>query len=177
MTRISPLRARLPLVALLALLALTGCQAAGNLFFEPAPTDPNDGYEGSLAQTGVNTEMDWGPKQNLLLSEFKALREKHTLLEKRLDTLIAENQNLKTQLNDEQDMYRLEKGSRAQIEAQFELARQKLSEQEATILSLRIEKAKLEQTALLAQIDLMQATMRDLSPGNVEASAMPPANR
>jgi len=174
MTRNNPMRFLLPIAALIA---LTGCKAASNLLFEPAPTDPNDGYEGSLAQAGVNTQMDWGPKQNLLLSEYKTLREEHNTLQKLLETLRAENQNLKTQLDDEKEMHQMEKGQRAQAEASYVLAQQKLSEQEATILSLRIEKAKLEQTALLAQIDLLQVTMEQLKPNDISEAAAPPTGQ
>ncbi|MCA8951830.1 MAG: hypothetical protein KDE27_20135 [Planctomycetes bacterium] len=163
-------------VALSATVLLTGCTALHNPF-EPAPTDPNDGYEGSLAQAGVNTEMDWGPKQELLLSEYKTLREEHQQIQRRLETVLAENQNLKTRLNDEQEAHGQEQALRAQIEAQLDLRNQKLGEQEATILSLRIEKAKAEQAALLAQMDVLRATMDQLTPANVEASAVPPAGR
>ncbi|MFO1076187.1 MAG: hypothetical protein U1E73_00510 [Planctomycetota bacterium] len=159
-----------------ASLAFSACTAAGNLLYEPKPTDPNDGYEGSLAQAGVNTEMDWGPKQNLLLTEYKTLREAHNGLQKRLDAALAESQNLKTRLNEAEDSHKREKAQRVQIEAQLELSRQKVSEQDATILSLRIEKAKVEQQALLAKIDLLKSSIDQMSPTSVEASA-PPANR
>lgn len=173
----SPLPATAGLIAMLLLLPIGACSSVPDLIFEPAPTDPNDGYEGSLTQAGVNTEMDWGPKQNLLLSEYKTLREEHARLERRLESVLAENQNLKTRLNDEQQAYKEEQALRAQIEAQLELKRQKLGEQEATILSLRIEKAKAEQAALLAKIDVLRGTMDQIAPTNVEASAVPPAGR
>ena len=159
------------------LLSLGACQGVDNLLYEPKPTDPLDGYAGSLAQAGINTEMDWGPKQNLLLSEFKTLKEEHTRLEKRLEQVLLENQNLKTQLNNETGSLQREKTVRAQAEAQLEQKQQKLREQEATILSLRIEKAKLEQQSLLARIDLLKQTMEQTAPSNVEAAATPPGNR
>ncbi|MBP8302025.1 MAG: hypothetical protein KA020_16780, partial [Planctomycetes bacterium] len=67
-----------------------------------------------------------------------------------------------------------EKRRRAEIEAQFELKNQKLREQETTILTLRIEKAKLEQANLLAKIDALKQSMPDSSANPVEASATPP---
>ena len=121
--------------------------------------------------------MDWGPKQNLLLSDFKTLKEEHTRLEKRLEQVLAENQNLKTQLNNEGTSLQREKTVRAQAEAQLELRQQKLRDQEATILSLRIEKAKLEQQNLLARIDLLKQTIDQATPSNVEAAATPPGSR
>lgn len=161
-------------LAIAVLLMLGACQGASNLLYEPKPTDPLDGYSGSLAQAGINTEMDWGPKQNLLLSEFKTLKEEHTRLEKRLEQILAENQNLKTQLGNEGKSLQSEKTVRVQAEAQLEQKQQKLREQEATILSLRIEKAKLEQQNLLAKIDMLKQTMDQTVPANVEAAATPP---
>ena len=64
------------------LLALMSCETASNLVFEPEPSDPLDGYEGSLAQAGINTDMDWGPKQSLLLDKYKTLLETHSQLKK-----------------------------------------------------------------------------------------------
>lgn len=165
------------LFPLATLLLFAACSSVPNLLFEPAPTDPNDGYEGSLAQAGVNTEMDWGPKQSHLLSQYKMLLEEKGRLDSRLKTVEAENRNLKTQLNNEKTAFASEQAQRAQLEAQLELRAQKLGEQEAIILSLRIEKAKAEQAALLAKIDALQATMNEITPTNVEASAMPPASR
>ena len=63
------------LFPLFALLLFGGCKSVAALLYEPKPTDRLDGYNGSLAQAGINTEMDWGPKQNLLLSEFKTLKD------------------------------------------------------------------------------------------------------
>ena len=159
------------------LLLLTGCQTASDLIFEPKATDPLDGYEGSLAQAGINTEMDWGPKQNLLLSEFKTLKETHAQLEKRLDHVIAENQNLKNQLNNEGSSLQKERALRAQAEAETELLRQRRRELEARILSLSIEKAKLEQQNLLTKIDALRRSMEQAAPETVEAAATPPGNR
>lgn len=169
------LRTQLRHLSLVAIGLCAACSSIDNLIREPKPTDPNDGYDG-YASSGVNTEMDWGPKQTLLLSEYKTLREEHTRLQKRLDTAIAEGQNLKTRLSEEEESHKREKALRVQIEAQLDLDRQKLSEQDATILSLRIEKAKIEQQALLAKIDLLKNSIEQAAPSNVEASA-PPANR
>jgi chromosome segregation ATPase len=161
---------------LLVLLTLGGCRAAANLLYEPRADDPLDGYQGSLAEAGINTEMDWGPKQNLLLSEFKTLKESHVQLERRLEDLRAENQNLKSQLSGETGSLQKERAMRAQAEAETELLRQRRRELEARILSLSIEKAKLEQSSLLAKIDALSATLEQTQTGTTEAAA-PPRSR
>jgi predicted RNase H-like nuclease (RuvC/YqgF family) len=173
MTRTNPLRVLLPLTALLT---LAGCQAAADLLREPAPTDPNDGYD-SYAQAGVSTVMDYGPKQNTLLAQYKELTTEHTRLQKEKEALASENANLKQQLSEEHKSVERETATRAQIEAHLQQARQRLNEQESMILALRIEKAKAEQTALLLQIEVAEASLAASSRGVTEATAMPPANR
>ena len=102
---------RLSVVALLALLASCATGAGG--LMEPKATDPLDGYKGSYAEAGVNTEVDWGPKQNLLLSEFTSLKEAHNKLKSRVDQLVAENSNLTTRLSNEATSLDREKSLRA----------------------------------------------------------------
>lgn len=164
-------------VVVLPFVLFGGCRAAGELIHGPEATDPLDGYRGSLAQAGINTEMDWGPKQNLLLSEYKTLKEAHVLLERRLDELHAENQNLKAQLGNESSSLQQEKALRAQAEAETEQLRQRVRDREAQILSLSIEKAKLEQAALLGRIEALQQSMRQDLPAPVEAAGSPPRER
>jgi septal ring factor EnvC (AmiA/AmiB activator) len=173
MTRTFPLL----LLLLSCLLALPACRTATNLLYEPAADDPLDGYKGSLASAGINTEMDWGPKQSLLLSEFKTLKEAHVQLEKRVEELRAENQNLKSQLGNESGSLQREKALRAQSEAETELLRQRRRELEARILSLSLEKAKLEQQSLLAKIDALQQSLAQEETQPVEAAAPPPRSR
>lgn len=163
------------LVPLLLLLA-AGCQGAGELF-QPAPTDPLDGYRGSLAEAGINTELDWGPKQNLLLAEFKTLKEAHARLQQRVDQLVAENQNLKTRLDDEGAVVQQEKARAAQAEAETELLRQRRRELEARILGLSIEKTRLEQANLLGKIEALQRELDQAPPAIEEAAATPPRGR
>ncbi len=161
----------------LALLLAAGCQSATDLLYEPAATDPLDGYKGSLAEAGINTEMDWGPKQSLLLSEFKTLKEAHTQLLRRTDQLVAENQNLKTQLGSEGASLQKEKALRAQAESETESLRQRRRELEARILGLSIEKAKLEQAHLQAKIETLRQTLEQTPQAPVDAAAPPPRSR
>lgn len=165
------------LLAPFVLMPIAGCRSASDLLYEPAATDPLDGYKGSLAEAGINTEMDWGPKQTLLLSEFKALKEAHTQLLRRADQLVAENQNLKTQLGTEGTSLQKEKALRAQAEAETETLRQRRRELEARILSLSIEKAKLEQAGLQARIETLRNTLEQAAPTPAEAAAPPPRSR
>ncbi|MFT4515666.1 MAG: hypothetical protein ACI89X_001101 [Planctomycetota bacterium] len=156
------------------LLTFASCETATNLVLGPEPTDPLDGYEGSLAQAGINTGMDWGPKQNLLLSEFKTLNEQHRQLKKDKDELIATNQNLQSQLNSEQSALSLEKGMRAQSEAETERLRKANHNHEAKILSLSIEKAKLEQEDLRRKIAALEKSITASGANTTEANATPP---
>tara|TARA_R110002072_G_scaffold174303_5_gene329512 strand:+ start:9647 stop:10147 length:501 start_codon:yes stop_codon:yes gene_type:complete len=155
------------------LLTFASCETATNLVLGPEPADPLDGYEGSLAQAGINTDMDWGPKQSLLLSNYKTLLEQHSQLKKDYEELIATNQNLQSQLGGEQSALSLEKGMRAQAEAETNRLRQTNRNHEAKILSLSIEKAKLEQESLRRQIAALEETIT-ASGSTAEATATPP---
>ncbi|MBL8726178.1 MAG: hypothetical protein JNK49_19185 [Planctomycetes bacterium] len=166
-----------PGLLLATLMLLGGCKTAAGLFSEPKPQDRLDGYEGSLAKAGVNTEMDWGPKQDHLLARFSALTEEHAKLQRELADEKAKNRNLENQVVSETSAGQREKSQRAQIEAQLELKNQKLREQEAMILSLRIEKAKLEQQTLLSRIDALNQVLQVGAPGTVEAAAPMPGRR
>lgn len=164
---------RLAALLLPALLCLGGCETAGELLYEPAASDPLDGFEGSLPQAGINTEMDWGPKQSLLLSAHKTLREEKARLEQENKRLMAENQNLQHQLDGELASLESERGARAQSEAETETLRKALRERDAKILSLSIEKAKLEQDRLRSQIAELDQAMQQLPPPAAEASTTP----
>lgn len=156
------------------LLAFASCETAGNLILGPEATDPLDGYEGSLAQAGINTDMDWGPKQSLLLSKYKTLLEQNSQLKKDYEEVLATNQNLQSQLNGEQSALTSEKGLRAQAEAETERLRVTNRNHEAKILSLSIEKAKLEQDALRRQIASLEESITAAQTGVTEATAKPP---
>ena len=159
---------------LLLLLALGACKAP-DVLYEPRPDDPLDGYRGSLSEAGVNTELDWGPKQQYLLSDYKNLKEEQQKLLKELERLKGENQNLQARLGNEGEALAKEKSRRAQAEAEAESLRQKRRDLEGRILSLGIEKAKLEQSALLGKIAGLQQRLEALSPNTVDTAAPPPA--
>lgn len=166
-------RRSLPIVLLLS---LSACRAT-DLLYEPKPDDPLDGYAGSLATAGVNTEMDFGPKQEYLLSGYKTLREEHHKLQEEFKKLRAENQNLTSQLGNESELLVRERAQRAQSEALVQKLQQRQRELEARILGLGIEKAKLEQKSLLAEIASLQRELDGFTARPAEAAAAPPAGR
>ncbi len=129
------------------------------LGYEPKPEDPLDGYKGTYKEAGVNTEVDLGPKQEYLLSGYKALRDDHAKLEKDYKDLQDKFLASQLKLSGEGDSLVRERTLRTQAEAEVGSLQQKRRELEARILSLGIEKAKLEQSALLAKIAEMQRTL------------------
>jgi len=156
------------------LLTFASCETASNLILGPEPTDPLDGYAGSLAQAGINTDMDWGPQQSGLLTQYKTLIEQHSQLKKQHEEVLATNQNLQSQLNGEQSSLSTERGLRLQAEAETERLRQTNRNHEAKILSLSIEKAKLEQDSLRRQIAALEETISATAASTAEAAAQPP---
>ena len=161
---------KLHVLFILPLLAFAGCETASNLIFEPAPDDPLDGYEGSLAQAGINTELDFSPQQSTLLGKYKELMERNQKLAEEKAELEAENQNLQAQLQAERNELEKEKSLRAQAEAETASLRSKSRDFQAKILSLSIEKAKLEQERLLHEIAALDAQMRKAEVGATPAA-------
>ncbi|MFN6145761.1 MAG: hypothetical protein ACK5AL_05345 [Planctomycetota bacterium] len=169
-------RSSLPLRSFAGAVALglfAACATHSGGLLEPKATDPLDGYKGSYAEAGVNTEVDWGPKQNLLLTEYTSLKEAHQKLQRRVEQLVAENANLTTRIGNEATSLEREKSLRAQAEAETELLRNRRRELEARILNLSIEKARLEQAELKARIDALNAAAAAAE--GAEAAQSPPA--
>lgn len=159
----------LPLLLTLAA-AFSACKSAP-IGYEPKPEDPLDGYKGTLQEAGANTEVDWGPKQEYLLSGYTTLRDQHDKLQKEFKALQDENANLKQRLTGEGDSLARERALRAQAEAEVTSLQGKRRELEARLLTLGIEKAKLEQAALLAKIaDLQRALEPAPSPTEIPAA-------
>jgi len=163
-------------VVAVALGVFAACTSQSGGLLEPKATDPLDGYKGSYAEAGVNTEVDWGPKQNLLLTEYTSLKDAHHKLQRRVEQLVAENANLTTRIGNEAGALEREKSLRAQAEAETELLRTRRRELEARILNLSIEKTKLEQANLKAKIDALNISLEQ-GAGPANASASPSRNR
>lgn len=156
---------------------LYSCSAASELLLEPAPNDPLDGYEGSLAEAGVSTDVDWGPQQEMLLSQFKTVQEERAALKKLLEQRLSENENLKASLAAERETVDSERRQRAQSEAEVERLRRTRHDLEAKILALSIENSKLEQISLLAKISNMEQSLRELAPATTDETAAPIGGR
>lgn len=154
-------------------LLLPSCETATNMMFEPAADDPLDGFEGRLSQAGIHTEMDWGPGQNLLLSEHQAVKNENAQLKKDKEELYAENQNLQNMLKQEKESRSEELAERVQVDAEVERLRQQLREREAKVLGLQIAKAKLEQDRLRHQITAIDDAMNALSQSQQPAGQPP----
>lgn len=159
----SPTPRALPM---LVLLLLYSCHAAES----HKPGEPPS----HLAR--ADAEIYWGPKQNLLFTEYKTLQDTHVQLGKRADQLAAENQNLKAQLDRDGSNLQKERSLRTQAEAETESHRQRCRELEARIVELSIEKAKLEQQILLAKIEALRQLL-DEQPTAAEAAPAPPRSR
>lgn len=150
-------------------LLLAACHSVP-LGYEPRPEDPLDGYKGSYAEAGVSTEIDLGPKQEYLLSGYTSLKDDHARLERENKRLEQELLAARGGLATETTSLERERTLRIQAEAEVQALQQKRRELEARILSLGIEKAKLEQQAILAKIADLQRTMETM-PGTGPAAA------
>ena len=157
------------------LFAFAACKAP-DIVYEPRPDDVIDGRRSAL-EAGVNTEMDYGPKQSLLLKSYQEAQNNVARLQKELDELRRGKQATETRLADESALFAKEKALRVQAEAEAESLRGRRRELEARILSLGIEKAKLEQQALQSRIAVLQRDLEDMAPPPAENAAPPAGHR
>ncbi len=156
--------------------AFSACESSP-IGYEPRAEDPLDGYKGTLQQAGANTEVDWGPKQEFLLSGYTTLRDQHDKLQKEHKKLQDDNANLTLRLSGEGESLTRERTLRAQAEAEVTSLQTKRRELEARILSIGIEKAKLEQAALLAKIADLQRQLEPAQTPAVDTPAAPHGGR
>lgn len=150
-------------------LLFVACHSAP-IGYEAKPEDPLDGYKGTYAEAGVNTEVALGPKQEYLLSGYKTLQDDNARLARENQSLQQKVRELEGNFGRESETLQRERALRTQAEAEVAALQQKRRELEARILSLGIEKAKLEQATILAKIAELQRTLETV-PGNGPAAA------
>lgn len=92
-------------------------------------------------------------------------------LEREVDRLKTENQTAGLRIRNESEAVAKERSLRVQAEAESESLRTRRRELEGRVLSLNIANAKLEQTALLSKIALLQKDLESLTPNPAEAAA------
>lgn len=141
--------------------------------------DPVAAEESYLETGGPRTELDLGRDQKLLLEEFVALRAKKAELEKRIEELETTNQNLRASLERAERERDEAHRQHAADAAELERLRQLLHEREARILTLALERAKLDQELLKLRIAAMERLLEDLEgvSATTEAAAPPRAGR
>ena len=166
------------LVALTLLtLCLAGCRLPDVLSTQPSEDDDIDGLTDMYATAGTSTQMDYGPGQQSLLDTVIELQAANRELERKVKELHEENSTLNAGLAGEGDLLQRERAQHAQTRAALQSIETERRSLQAQILSLSIEKAKLQQEALLGKIANLDRTLEELTPSAVVATSAPGGRR
>lgn len=163
------------LLVLLAPLAAMSCTLPKEIMGEPAKDDPMDGYQPYLSEGGQNTQMDFGPGQNNLMSVCAELRTKVSKLERTLEERELEISKLQANLSTEKSKFDSESRERAQIDATNGQLQRSIRELESQVLTLSVQKAELDVELTKLRIAQLQAQLDSASPATEAAAGTPAA--
>ena len=156
---------------LLGSIGLCGCGTVDAIM--TGEEDPVAAEESYLATGGPQSRLDLGPDQKLLLEDFVALRKRKLELEKRIKELETANEGLRVSLERAERERDEASRQRAGEMAELERTRQILHDREARILTLALERTKLEQEVLKLRIAMMERLLEDLDRVQASAAAAP----
>jgi hypothetical protein len=162
-------------IALLAL-ACASCSWLDGELTRPAREAPVPAAE-SYLQGGPNTEVELGSDERTLLADYKRLSDAKIQIETKLAEVQAENEQLRSQLRraeEERDQSKnLEAGSTRELERLGARSR----DLEAKVLSVQIEKTKLEQELLRLRITGLREQLEQMTSLPDDAAAPAPGAR
>ena len=160
--------------AVVALMSMSACSVARDLLGDPAKDDPQDGYTTYLTEGGHNTEMDFGPDQTVLMSQYAQLQIKVQQLEQTLEKRDLAINKLTADLATERGRFEQESRERAQAQASTKEIHARTRALESQILTLSVQKAELDLELTTLRIAQLQQQL-DGGPAVLEASTTPPA--
>ncbi len=130
-----------------------------------------------LAKGGVSNELDLGPDQKFLLDEFTQLKSQKVALESQVNELRVSGEGLRVQLKQAEDERDKERRLRAGADAEVERLRKTIHEREAKVLSLSMERARLNREILLRRSSSLerQIAATDAAANAAAAEASAPA--
>lgn len=164
----------------LLLLALPACSLLPKQMTEPAKVQPVEPKNAYLNQGGVATELDLGPGTKTLLEDYVEQQRLKIELEAKLTEANALVESLRASLRTAEEERDRERRTRSSSEAEAERYGKLLRDRESKILSLQIERARLQQELLHQKIARLQSELdllqRPVAPVSAEpAMPGPPA--
>jgi chromosome segregation ATPase len=158
---------------LLALLPLAACQHLAEELAGPGKEQPVAAKDSYLQTGGVRTELDLGKNHTLLLQDFTEARAAKVQLEARVKELETEIESVRASLRRAEEERDRERLTRSGAEAIVERQQRLLHERDSKILSLGIERARLQQEVLRLKIAALQTQIDAFGKAAVDPAAAP----
>jgi hypothetical protein len=155
-------------------LALGSCSLLEKELTKPTQENPLSKEQQYLSKGSVSTELDLGPDQKLLLDEFTTLKSQKIALEGQVHELRVANEGLRASLKQAEEERDRTRRAGAVTEAESERVRKVLHEREAKILSLSMERSRLQQENLLLRIGEIERQIEDVRAAQAAEAAAEP---
>lgn len=151
---------------------LASCGSLSDLL-RPAPEGGMDTSEAYL-RGGPNTQIEMGADEETMLERYSALQRARTELDDLLKEEKAFNEQLSTRMAQTEEELDEERRMRVAAEQEMERLSQRARDLEAKVLSMSIDRAKLEQELLLLRISSLQRELDDMNAATAAADAVSP---
>ena len=150
---------------------LGGCSFLTEKLTTPEQEKPVQTRDSYLASAGVRTELELGPDQRTLMEDYVALQRAKTSLEVRAEELDAQLTSVRSSLARTEELYAQEQRHRAIADENNDRLQKQLRDRETKILSLHIERNKLQQELLRLRIATLQSQLDDAEKQALQAAA------
>ena len=158
---------RLAILSMAAL--LSGCSMITDLLSSPGrekATDPSSTY----LRGGPNTEIEMGSDEETMLESFHGLTKVKIQLDARIKELESYGEAQTAKLNRTQQDLDQERRLRISSEAESNRLAQQMRDLQAKVLSMNVERARLEQDLLLQRISSVRRQLAELEANAAEAT-------
>lgn len=161
------------LAMLVLFLLLPGCKSISDLWTAPgreSPADPSTAY----LRGGPNTTVELGSDEETMLESFHGLTKVNVQLDAKIKELESYGEAQTTKLNRTQQDLDQERRMRVSSEAETERLAQQMRDLQAKVLSMNVERARLEQDLLLLRITSVKRQLAELERTTAEATSPAP---
>ena len=166
---------RMRRVAAVAALALLGsCSFVTGKLTTPEKEPAVKAKDSYLPGGGVRTELELGRDQKLLMTEFVEMQNAKINLETRVEELDSQLENVRASLGRAEEDAAKERRLRAGAEENNDRMQKLVRDRETKILSLQLERNKLQQELLRTRVAVLQSQLEDAEKQAGEASAPAP---
>ncbi len=155
---------------------LSGCSTITDLLSSPGKekaADPSAAY----LRGGPNTEVELGSDEETMLESFHGLTKVKIQLDARIKELESYSESQTAKLNRTQQDLDRERRLRVGSEAESDRLAQQMRDLQAKVLSMNVERARLEQDLLLLRISSVQRQLAELEGTTAEATSPTPGYR